>query len=117
MKNCSIKRVILKNHQSKQTEIVRLQTQTFQIRKANNQTVFVQTRITFAYMLAVKKKLILPCLIETYLAFEAATKLACGKESSNENSSSLVTELDLVLRTARDPMGAKYWPLKSRRAI
>ena len=86
-------------------------------KKSHQSNNFRKKNIAFAYMLAVKKKLILPCLIETYLAFEAATKLACGKESSNENSSSLVTELDLVLRTARDPMGAKYWPLKSRRAI
>jgi hypothetical protein len=29
--------------------------------------------------------------METYLALEAATKLACGSESSRENNSSLVT--------------------------
>ena len=49
----------------------------------------------------------IPCLTETYLVFDAATKLACGRESSREKSSSFVTTLDRVLRTALDPMGAK----------
>ena len=49
----------------------------------------------------------LPCLTDTYLVLEAATKLACGRESSSENNSSFVTVLDLVFKAARDPMGAK----------
>ena len=49
-----------------------------------------------------------PCLTETYLALEAATKLACGRESSKEKSSSFVTAVDLVLSTALEPIGAKY---------
>lgn len=58
----------------------------------------------------------LPCLTETYLEFRAATKLACGSESSNEKSSSLVTVLERVLSTAFEPIGLKYWPFLSRRA-
>jgi hypothetical protein len=46
-------------------------------------------------------------LTDTYLALEAATKEACGRESSSENSSSLVTVWDRVLRMALDPMGAR----------
>jgi hypothetical protein len=50
----------------------------------------------------------IPCFTETYLALEAATKLACGRESSKEKSSSLVTLADRVLSTALEPIGAKY---------
>lgn len=49
-----------------------------------------------------------PCLTETYLAFRRAPKEAWGRESSSANSSSLVTVLERVLSTARDPMGLKY---------
>ena len=49
----------------------------------------------------------LPCLTDTYLAFDAATKLACGSESSKENISSLVTVGDLVFKTDLEPIGAK----------
>ena len=59
----------------------------------------------------------LPCLTETYLALEAATKLAWGRESSREKSSSFVTAVDLVLSTALEPIGAKYCPCTSRSAM
>ena len=49
----------------------------------------------------------LPCLTDTYLALDAATKLACGNESSSEKSSSLVTVGDLVFNTDLEPMGAR----------
>ena len=49
----------------------------------------------------------LPCLTDTYLALDAATKLACGNESSSEKSSSLVTVGDLVFKTDLEPMGAR----------
>ena len=49
----------------------------------------------------------LPCLTDTYLAFDAATKLACGSESSKENISSFVTVGDLVFKTDLEPIGAK----------
>jgi len=44
-------------------------------------------------------------------------KLACGKESSSEKSSSLVTAVERVFKTALEPMGAKYCPRASRRAM
>ena len=50
---------------------------------------------------------VLPCFTDTYLAFDAATKLACGNESSKENNSSLVTVGDLVFKTDLEPIGAK----------
>ena len=59
----------------------------------------------------------IPCLTETYLALEAATKLAWGRESSREKSSSFVTAVDLVFSTALDPIGAKYCPCTSRSAM
>lgn len=43
-------------------------------------------------------------------------KLACGRESSNEKSSSLVTVLERVFSTALDPIGLKYCPVRSRSA-
>ena len=49
----------------------------------------------------------LPCLTDTYLALDAATKLACGNESSSEKSSSLVTVGDLVFKTDLEPIGAR----------
>lgn len=54
-----------------------------------------------------------PCLTETYLEFKAAMKLAWGSESSRENSSSLVTVCERVFRTALEPIGLKYAPLRS----
>ena len=56
-------------------------------------------------------------MTDTYLALEAATKEACGSESSSEKSSSLVTARDRVFRTAREPMGARYWPAASLNAM
>ena len=56
-------------------------------------------------------------MTETYLALEAATKLACGSESSREKSSSLVTAVERVLSTALEPMGARYCPCTSRSAM
>ena len=50
---------------------------------------------------------VLPCFTDTYLAFDAATKLAWGNESSNENNSSFVTVGDRVFKTDLEPMGAK----------
>lgn len=63
-----------------------------------------------------KNRTDIPCLTLTYLEFRAATKLACGSESSSENSSSLVTVLERVFSTALDPIGLKYCPLRSLRA-
>jgi hypothetical protein len=58
----------------------------------------------------------LPCLTETYLELSAAIKDACGRESSNENSSSLVTVWERVFKTALEPIGDKYAPSESRKA-
>jgi len=42
----------------------------------------------------------IPCLTETKRAFMTETKTACARESSRENSSSLVTEVERVRKTA-----------------
>lgn len=58
----------------------------------------------------------LPCFTDTYFSLSAATKAACGRLSSRENSSSLVTAVERVFSTALEPMGARYAPEPSRRA-
>lgn len=55
-----------------------------------------------------------PCLTDTYFKFNAATNEACGKESSNENSSSRVTDCERDFKTAFDPIGDKYEPWLKR---
>ena len=67
--------------------------------------VFVNTQVEMTLFCSMYVDL--PCLTETYLVLEAATKLAWGRESSREKSSSLVTTLDRVLRVALDPMGPR----------
>lgn len=69
--------------------------------------------IHFLYFWNLRNILNLPCLTLTNLELRAATKLAWGKESSNENSSSLVTVFDLLFSSALEPIGLKYCPCLS----